>query len=127
MFEVGEAKSWVSLVGGIIFIALGVFFILLTQEIIKLPIPSPGNVAMLILLAVASLVLIYDGFMGMGMHLGWDLFGLAIGLLTLAASVGLLLGQAGIIAFTLVFATLFFLEIALVLLGILILIGAFMF
>lgn len=127
MFEVGEAKSWISLVGGAVVIAVGTILLLMSSGIVDLPLPSPSLVVMLVLLAVSSVLLIYDGFMAFGMHVMWGLFSLIIGGLVLVGSVALLLGALGAIGFTLPFVTLLLLQILLVIIGALILIGAFMF
>jgi hypothetical protein len=127
LFEVSEKKSWVSLFGGLLFIAGGIVLALSSLGVIGLPIPAVPAWAMAVIVIIASIFLLVDGFLELGMHMSLGIFSMLVGIVCLGGSAVFILANFGILSFSVGFVTPLIFHIILFLLGLLILIGAFMF
>jgi hypothetical protein len=118
------AKSWASLIVGLVVLALGAIPMAADLGIIGWVIPQPPEMILLIVLAIAAFYLAIDGFMELLINPGIGYASIALGIIVGTASVLKALNMFSVI---LTYFADTVLNIVFFIIGALLIIGAFMF
>lgn len=123
---IDEAKGWLSVIGGLLLMALGGIPVLNQFNLLPFSLPAfmTGQLAQLLpfILAAAALWLVIDSFMEDG---GLRIVSVIIGLFILASGVLTILNKYAVIAFPLSFLTPFVFNVFFVVLGLFLIIAGF--
>jgi lysylphosphatidylglycerol synthetase-like protein (DUF2156 family) len=119
-------KSILSLILGVILLTLGIIPLLNKLDVIKWQLPPIPKIVLLVLLSTGGFYLIIDGLIehSVGSSLAW--ISIIVGLLVVTMGLIPLLNIFNIISLEFTFITVVMINIAFVVTGILLVIGAFM-
>ncbi len=125
MFEGGKSLS--SIIAGLIVLFLGAVPLLNKLGMTSFAIPEIPKIVLQIVLAAAGFYLIIDGFFEIGMHPGFGWTSVLIGLSVTLAGILTTLSDLGSFSLTLGFLTSTVIYALYVMVGLLLILGAFMF